>query len=232
MTPPTDVIIPVHNALPQLRECLEYLEKNTKDYRLILVNDWSGPDTVNFMNEYTATHSDVRMVSTDKQKWFSRASNIGLKLTTSDWFVLLNSDTIPRPGWLEELYAVRDEVMATVSPQVAVVAGHVARDPSYPRWQNVKHPAYATGHCFLINRLAYNAMCERNHGVFFNERDVNQIHINSDRIVCWEFMEMGWLIIRACNCEIDHVGGSSWRRTDTGEHDLQTVGKLTLRDVD
>lgn len=228
----TDIVIPVHNALPQLKECLEYLQHNTKDYRLILINDWSEPATVEFMTQYTADHPGTILEATTKQKWFSRASNQGLRHTTSEWFVLLNSDTIPRPNWLEELYDVRDEVTRTVGPNLAIVGGHVARDPSYPRWQNVKHPAYVTGHCLLINREAYNVLCNRHHGTFFDERDVNQIHINSDRIVCWEFLEMGWLVIRACNCEIDHYGGCSWRRADNGEHDLARVSQLTLKDVD
>lgn len=229
-----DIVVPVHNAVEHLRVCIDAIARTVSDYRLILVDDFSDNDTKAYLQEVIRWRNDTKLVQHGKQVWYTRSANSGLCLVRTPWAMLLNSDCIPRAGWLEELFAVRDLAIFETHEKIGIVGAHLARDPAYPRYQNVKHPGYVTGHAWLCNMEALRDVAAKRGtpGRYFDERSQHLIHISSDRELCWELNRYGWGTMRSCNSEVDHAGGMSWRRKDTGEHDLQTVGQLRLVDVD
>jgi hypothetical protein len=153
-------------------------------------------------------------------------------MVKTPWAVLLNSDTIPRSGWLQELYDVRDLAAKDTGQKVAFVGSDLAR--GHPvRWENVRNPAYVTGHCWLLNmEAAFDASARRGTpGWYFNELSQEEIHIASDRLLGWYFESLGYATVRSYWAEVDHSGGASWRKPD-GYHDLGRVSQLKLQDVD
>lgn len=228
----TDIVIPVRNALEHLRVCVDAVARTVSDYRLILVDDASDDPTKAFLREVQVWRPNTLIIIHGKQKWFSRTSNDGLRLTRTEWSVLLNSDAIPRAGWLDELYDVRDTVSRSTGQQIGLVGSDLVRGHD-SRYELTREPDYVTGHCLLLNRKAmYDLSCYYGTpGSPFNEIRDDCVHINSDRFMSYHLNQLGYLTVRSRHSEVDHVGGASWRNAN-GYHDLEAVGKLRLVDVD
>jgi GT2 family glycosyltransferase len=111
---PTYIVLAVHsrepyNTVPYLDECMRTLKEHTQNFRMIFVDDFCDEAGTAAVASHAAQFPDSYVVRTMKQRWFTRAYNLGLRLVRSPWAVLLNVDTVIGPGWLDELYAVRDE---------------------------------------------------------------------------------------------------------------------------
>ena len=99
-----DVVICVHNALEDVRRCLEsVLSRTALDFALIVVNDGSGTETTTWLRQSAARHSVIELIETDGPLGYTRAANRGLRAGKSPYVVLLNSDTIVPRLWLESL---------------------------------------------------------------------------------------------------------------------------------
>jgi GT2 family glycosyltransferase len=102
--PSVDVVVCVHNALEHVKACLDSLLRRTRiPHRLIIVDDGSGPKTAAFLAELAAAHPHVVPIRNDTAVGYTRAANQALRLSTADYVVLLNSDTIVPRGWLAKL---------------------------------------------------------------------------------------------------------------------------------
>lgn len=120
--PPVEILLPVHNAWHVLRPCLESVDRFTSYPRLELtiLDDGSDPFVAKRLAEYA--HAEAaqprRLVRSERQLGFVRTANRGLRFSRADLVVLLNSDTIVTPGWLERLVrvALSDERIACVMP--------------------------------------------------------------------------------------------------------------------
>lgn len=103
-----EIIICVHNALEDVQRCLDsVMEHTAQPYRLLLVDD--GSDTVaKAYLEHLAAGESVTLLRNEQARGYTCAANQGLKLSTADFVVLLNSDTIVTDGWLDRLIACAD----------------------------------------------------------------------------------------------------------------------------
>jgi GT2 family glycosyltransferase/SAM-dependent methyltransferase len=100
-----DIIICVHNALEDTRQCLESLiEHTTQPYQLILVDDGSGEQTSKYLREFAAAHSSV-LLRSEQPTGYPLSANRGMSSSSAEYLVLLNSDTILTPEWLDRLVA-------------------------------------------------------------------------------------------------------------------------------
>ncbi len=100
-----DIVIPVHNALDDVRQCFNSVEPTLLDtHRLIIVDDGSEDDTKAFLEEFAAKRTTyVTLIRHDVAKGYTKAANAGMRATKSDYVTLLNSDTIVPPLWLLKL---------------------------------------------------------------------------------------------------------------------------------
>ena len=135
-TDPIDIVICVHDAQDSLRACLDALRRSTlPPYCIILVDDGSGPETAAYLDQQAREQGDL-LHRHPAALGYTRAANAGLRLTTAPWVVLLNSDTIPTPGWLDRLWT-----HAARNPRLGVV-GPLSNTAS---WQSVPHVFNAAG---------------------------------------------------------------------------------------
>ncbi len=103
-TPSVDVIVCVHNALEEVRQCLgSILAKTSYPYRLILVNDGSGEETGAYLKRVSCSRPGTVLVENEKALGYTRAANQGLRASCADYSMLLNSDTIVTSRWLERI---------------------------------------------------------------------------------------------------------------------------------
>lgn len=227
MSPPTDIILPVHDALEYTRACVETLLHHTPSCRLLLVDDYSQPETTQYLQTVLQMHPQGLLMRTGKQKWFTRAANIGLRLARTDRVVLLNSDCVINDGnWLDELYGVWDEVTAQ-GARLGLV-GSTFSEPEQRRWAEAREPGYVTGHCWLVSMEALTAIAVKRGqpGWYLNEMSQECIHIASDRIGCWELNRIGYVTVASFKSSVGHHGFKSWGPN------LAQIGQLRLQDVD
>src|SRR6266446_6459289 len=208
-----DIVIPIHGAAEYLSQCISSLFQNTNNdaFRLILVDDYSRDPAVDaIIADCQQKKWTTLVVKTSYQKWFSRASNLGLCLVKTDYAVLLNSDTILRSGWLEELFAVKE--LVEKDSYVPAVIGSVWSDGETRRYARTMEPDYVTGHCWLCYMTAFEDVSQRRGtpGWYFNQFDVNQVHINGDRMLCYELNAANYDTFMAFKSHVDHYGGKSW----------------------
>lgn len=114
-----DIVIPVYNALEDLKKCVLSVLKNTdlKTHRLILINDKSTDEKIKaFFSELV--QDGIYKIENDVNLGFSGSINKGIVLSNENDVILLNSDTIVTPNWVDDLIdcAYMEENIGTVTP--------------------------------------------------------------------------------------------------------------------
>jgi GT2 family glycosyltransferase/glycosyltransferase involved in cell wall biosynthesis/SAM-dependent methyltransferase len=123
-----DIIICVHNALEDVRRCLvSLLEYTTQTYRLILVDDGSNELTEKYLLEFADSHHAL-LLRSEKATGYTYAANRGMRSSSAEFLVLLNSDTILTPEWLDRFVSCIQS-----DPKVGIV-GPLSNTAS---WQSV-----------------------------------------------------------------------------------------------
>ena len=100
----TDIIVPIYNAYDDLVLCLESLYENTNlsRNRLILINDNSSDSRIkDYLDKQVG--ENIIVIHNKENKGFSNNVNIGMAQSNENDVVLLNSDTIVTPNWLEKI---------------------------------------------------------------------------------------------------------------------------------
>ncbi len=113
-----DVVVCVHNALEDVQRCLESVVKHsTLPYGLFLVDDGSDEPTRDYLAEF-ANMQQAQLVRNETAVGYARAANLGMQRAAADYVILLNSDTIVAPEWLDRLVmcAESDPKIGAVGP--------------------------------------------------------------------------------------------------------------------
>jgi len=101
-TDTVDIIICVHNAHDDVKSCLESVVRCTSaPYQIILVDDGSDPKTENLLKEFSQSNQNTKLIRNPKALGYTYAANIGMKASSANYIVLLNSDTLVTIGWLD-----------------------------------------------------------------------------------------------------------------------------------
>lgn len=103
VTPSVDVIVCVHNALEDVKECLNsVLVNNTYGHGLIIVDDGSKSDTETYLKEFAEIHH-LPLLRHEEAKGYTGSANDGLHASNAEIRVMLNSDTMVTAFWIEKM---------------------------------------------------------------------------------------------------------------------------------
>ena len=95
-----DIVIPNYNGNKYLRKCIDSLYTQTySDFRIIIIDNGSSDSDYKWLNNY----ENLIFKRLDKNYGFDKAVNEGIKLSNSEYVVLLNNDTVAKEDWLENL---------------------------------------------------------------------------------------------------------------------------------
>jgi GT2 family glycosyltransferase len=117
--PLASIVIVTYNNVDYTRLCLESIAKKTSypAYEVIVVDNDSSDGTEEFLREFQAQHSNVKLIFNRANYGFAKANNIGVEAASGEYIVFLNNDTVVPPGWLSRLlYYLRDERVGMVGP--------------------------------------------------------------------------------------------------------------------
>ena len=99
-----DVVICVHNALNYVRRCLaSVLATRGVRHRIIVVNDASEPEVGAYLCDLSERNERLLVCSNSTRSGYSKSANVGSRLSSADFVILLNSDTVVAPNWIEKL---------------------------------------------------------------------------------------------------------------------------------
>jgi len=230
-----DIIIPVYGALEELRACLASVEACTDltRHRVVIVLDGAQSRAIEKLA------SDYYVVRNSLRRGFVGAANRGMVFSERD-VVLLNSDTIVTPGWLEKLiraaYSAGD--IGTVTPlsnhatlcsvprgfeenlmpvglDAATFGAHVesVSKREYPRLPT------GVGVCLYIRRALLDDI-----GLFDEERF--GLGYGEENDFCMRAIARGWLHIADDATFIQHAGHRSF---GASREALQRKAGCTMR---
>lgn len=131
-----DIAICVYNAVEETLDCLESLQRHTTvPHTVTIIDDKSSEVTRERLRHYVSGKPWIRLIENAKNLGYTRSANIGLSSSSAEWVILLNSDTIVTPGWVEGLFEV-----VKARPRVAMVGplSNAASWQSVPDLQDVK----------------------------------------------------------------------------------------------
>jgi len=218
------VIIPVHNARRELDACLASLHRNTPPESPVLLLDDASDDPLiqPLLNRWLDLAGDCwALESLTQNRGFVGTVNLGLKMTRGD-VVLLNSDTVLTPGWLEGLQRclVSDAQIATATPwtnngeivsipefcranpipgQVQAIGSILATaiEPLYPEIPT------AVGFCMAISRAAIESL-----GLF--DEALFGLGYGEENDFSMRARNAGMRNVLCDNVYVAHVGGRSF----------------------
>lgn len=131
-----DIVICVYNAVEETLDCLESIARNTSlPHTVTVIDDKSGDTTRLQLRSYVRGKPWIRLIENEKNLGYTKSANIGMSRSTAEWVVLLNSDTIVTPGWLEGMF---EAVQA--HPKAAMIGplSNAASWQSVPELHDVK----------------------------------------------------------------------------------------------
>ena len=222
--PLPSVIVPIHNAIDDLERCLEALRRNSPPVtRVLLLDDASDdPRMGPLLKQWQLRMGPSwQHVQNTVNLGFVGTVNRGMSMTQQD-VVLLNSDTLVTPGWLEGLAGclASDVLIATATPwtnngEIASIPkfcsantvpdqldriGEVLRSTVRPRYPELPT---AVGFCMAISRAAINTLGpfdEKTFGLGYGEENDFSMRARN----------AGWRNVLCDNVYVAHVGGRSF----------------------
>ena len=166
------VIVPAYNAVEELEQCLDSLESTVEPGTEVLVIDDDSSDPAVQSLLASRQRNGWRFLKNENNLGFVGTANRGMRETSGD-IVLLNSDTVTTPGWLEGLQRclAYDPLIGTATPwtnngeiaslPVFCQANPMPADPSAIASAIAQYgrPAYpeiptAVGFCMAVSRRA------------------------------------------------------------------------------
>lgn len=143
-----DVVIPVYNALSDVEPCIESVlrHRDGLDVRVVVVNDGSDAETTAWLRRRCANDPALTLIEHARNQGYTRAVNSGLRATTAQYMVTLNSDTLVSDGWLKGM------LRCMASDRELGIVGPLSNAAS---WQNVPELFDSDG-SFSVNALPAN----------------------------------------------------------------------------
>lgn len=174
-SPKCSIIIPVYNHASLTRQCLNRILKVRPldgDVEIIVIDDASTDITPPMLEGYG---DEIRVLTHGRNSGFANACNDGAAVSSGEFLLFLNNDTVPEDGWLEALvkYAAAHPKAAAVGSKLLYLndtvqhAGVAIGQDKYPRHIYTgfpsDHPAVnksrrfqaVTAACLLARRGAF-----------------------------------------------------------------------------
>ena len=219
-----DIIVPVYNALEDLKLCVESLKKHTDLQldRVILIDDKS-PDAAVYHYLKEAEMPGMVVLQNEKNLGFSGTVNRGLQQSCRD-VVLLNADTIVTANWVDKLVACAysDAAIGTVTPfsnnATLCSIPNFCEENTVPQGMSIdsyaaliercslkKYPriTVAVGFCMYIKREVIQRV-----GLF--DAETFQRGYGEENDFCWRAEQMGYTHVLCDDTYIYHSGTVSF----------------------
>ena len=234
-------LVIVNYCTPQLSgDCLFSIFENgpgtSRSYSLdeiIVVDNNSRDDSIGYLTEFISENNwvdSVSLIANDKNEGFSSGNNVGVNASSSEYVLLINSDTIIQPGAIQKLVETLDDnpAMGMASPCLewpdgtpqescfrfqrpitefmkSAATGLISK--FFNRYEvpfsvsiEKSYPEWTSFACVLIRRKVFEDIGLLDEGFFMYFEDVD---------FCKRASEAGWNIINNPSAHVVHLRGGS-----------------------
>ena len=225
--PNVAVVIPTHNNLSLLLECLESLRKldwPRERLEIIVVDNASTDRTQEVLG---GRYPYVNLVKLDTNTGFAPACNRGAAEAGAEYVAFLNNDAVADPGWLRALFSALEAggegTVCAASTILSREGDEVEYDgassnllgagkphsvwgwPDLPSAPTTGTPLlFASGGAMLIQRDAFLAVGGFDPAYFAYFEDVD---------LGWRLWVLGYRVVYAAEALVRHLGGATGKRT-------------------
>lgn len=168
-----DVIIPIYNSPEWVKLCVYSLMKNTEDEllnKVFLINDCSDELTTNLLNNLKEKYKKVEVINNKENLGFIKTVNKGLKKSTADYVLLLNTDCIVSKNTIKKLISHVEKnskigLICPISSNAANLTLEMFEGFSYMEMDNLLERKFSgicfdactvVGNCLMITRDCIN----------------------------------------------------------------------------
>lgn len=216
------VIIPVFNAYEHLQDCLASISNASPDIEVLLIDDASTDARIRpLLEKWTGRRHGRSWLKNERNRGFVFSVNRGISAVAGD-VVLLNSDTVVTPNWLDALSDClgSDPLIATATPWSN--NGEIVSFPDFCRASAMPLNAAeigqaifaagpgvypelptAVGFCMAVSRLALDKV-----GLFDEEAFGRGYGEEND--FCRRAAAIGFRNVLCDNAYVAHFGGGSF----------------------
>lgn len=166
------IVIVGYNSRDTLSLCLPALAHNAVNYEVILVDNNSGDNTEQWVQQ---SHPQVTFIKNSFNVGYGAACNQGINVSHGDFILVLNPDTIAAPGALDELMRSAHQYPhafinpALLQPDGTINAygntmhftGLTTCEGLGTEWSNqppIRHPLLLSGAAILAHRETWQAL--------------------------------------------------------------------------
>lgn len=219
-----DIIIPVYNALEDVKLCLDGVKKHTDLTldRVLLIDDKS-PDEAVYPYLKSVEQPGMVVLQNEQNRGFSGTVNHGIEYSDRD-VLLLNSDTIVTEGWIDKIVACAysDPAIGTVTPfsnnATLCSIPNFCQENTVPYGMSIdeyarviqrcslkKYPriTVAVGFCMFIKREVIDRIG------FFDEETFRKGY-GEENDFCWRAEQLGYHHVLCDDTYIYHSGSASF----------------------
>jgi GT2 family glycosyltransferase len=214
-----DILLVVHDGYEYVKNCVDSVFKNTKSFRLHVWDNASATRTSNYLKEL-ASLPNVKLYRSETNEGFIIPNNRMVREASSEWVVLLNSDTEVLPRW--------DEVMIGTlknNPEIRQVgfSGGILSDNCEFVERGVGEQIdYVCGYCFCMSRKTIKDI-----GLFDEENICFAYCEDSD--LSLRIRERGWRIYSCYSDElVRHYGSKTSSEVMKKDERLESCARLNL----
>ncbi len=219
------VVIPAYRGLRHTLACLaSVLDTVPRGTQVVVVDDASPEPELAAALDALHRRRRIRLIRHDANRGFPTAANAGLRACAGRDAVLLNSDTLVPPGWLERLrdaaYSARDIGTATPLSNDATILSYPDPDGGNPvpdladvaaldalaqqaNGGAVLDVPTGVGFCLYLRRDCLDA-------VGLLREDVFAQGYGEENDLCLRARHLGWRSVAAPGVFVGHVGGASF----------------------
>ncbi|MCU7833908.1 MAG: glycosyltransferase [gamma proteobacterium symbiont of Taylorina sp.] len=233
-----DVIIPVYNGFESFEKCISSVAKYTsKQHRVILIDDASTDNRIpDIINQYKESNLNITSILNNKNIGFVASINYAIS-QCKEHILILNSDTIVTPLWIEKLLSClqsdssigivcplsnnatilsvpqinqNNPILAETPQEISLIMDLIT--PSYPRIPT------AVGFCMLVHKQIFKSI-----GYFDEVFSPGYAEECDFSMRTWM---AGFEIVCCDNLYIYHQGGASFDSIDSTDQNKRINAEL------
>lgn len=227
--PKVSVVILTYNGTKMSKDTIDSVLKRSfyPNLETIVVDNASEKETVLMLKKYKK-NPNLKIILNRINFGFAKGNNIGTRLATGEYIILLNNDVLVTPGWVSRLiYHASKNNVGLVGPVTNSIGNEAKINISYDpenmieleneatkytnkHWGETQELNNLAAFCWICPKSVYNKIGE------LDERFGRGMFEDDD--YCYRVKKAGYKIICADDVFIHHFGGASFKKIVSQEY--------------
>ena len=228
--PKVSIVILTYNGTQMSKDSIDTVLNRSfyPNKEIIVVDNASQPDTIKMLKKYQ-NNPEIKLILNKENFGFAKGNNIGTRLATGEYIILLNNDILATPGWIERLvFHINEQPnIGLVGPVTNSIGNEAKIDIKYEHtnqenmensinkyiskhWGETQELNNLAAFCWICPKAVYNKIGE------LDERFGRGMFEDDD--YCYRIKKAGYKIVCADDVFIHHFGGASFKKIVSQEY--------------